>query len=132
MYRLLACLPACLLAHLLACRASGLVLPGLAVTRLPEFKSIAVSAHLWLPLIEVPGATPGRSWRLPSQTGHAMRLPQAAACASLPRRTLRWPAEAMLAAWLQRQAAQGWTLVGLEQSTESVQLQVEAAQLSWK
>lgn len=61
-----------------------------------------------------------------------MRLPQAAACASLPRRTLRWPAEAMLAAWLQRQAAQGWTLVGLEQSTESVQLQVEAAQLSWK
>ncbi|EFN52863.1 hypothetical protein CHLNCDRAFT_138347 [Chlorella variabilis] len=66
-------------------RASGLVLPGLAVTRLPEFKSIAVSAHLWLPLIEVP--------------------------------------EAMLAAWLQRQAAQGWTLVGLEQSTESVQLQ---------
>lgn len=39
----------------LPCRASSLVLPDLAVTRLPEFKSIAVTAHLWLPLQEVPG-----------------------------------------------------------------------------
>lgn len=34
------------------------------------------------------------------------------------------PAESALAAWLQAQAAAGWTLVGLEQTAESVQLQV--------
>lgn len=33
-------------------------------------------------------------------------------------------AEAALATWLQAQAAAGWALVGLEQTAESVQLQV--------
>ena len=42
------------------------------------------------------------------------------ACAA---RLNRPPAEAALSTWLQRQAAQGWTLVGLEQTAESAQLQ---------
>jgi hypothetical protein len=41
----------------------------------------------------------------------------------VPCAVCRVPAEAMLGPWLQRQAAQGWALVGLEQSSESVQLQ---------
>ncbi|PRW33151.1 methyltransferase TARBP1 [Chlorella sorokiniana] len=66
-------------------RASSLVLGDLAVTRQKEFTSIAVTAHHWVPLQEVP--------------------------------------EAALAPWLRRQAADGWALVGLEQTAESVPLQ---------
>ncbi|KAL4440005.1 hypothetical protein ABPG75_003006 [Micractinium tetrahymenae] len=66
-------------------RASCLVLGDMSVTRLKEFTSIAVTAHQWIPLAEVP--------------------------------------EAALATWLQAQATAGWTLVGLEQTAESVQLQ---------
>lgn len=50
-----------------------------------------------------------------------MTLPRATLLAQVP---LQEVPEAALAPWLRRQAADGWTLVGLEQTAESVPLQV--------
>lgn len=103
------------------CRASSLVLGDLAVTRQKEFTSIAVTAHHWVSSACAQwtarwccraGLTGNTCWSGSSVLSRHDQVP------------LQEVPEAALAPWLRRQAADGWALVGLEQTAESVPLQV--------
>jgi hypothetical protein len=56
----------CAAAPAFGCRASGLVLADLSVTKEKKFTAIAVTAHQWVPLLEVPGghSLAGLGWGL--------------------------------------------------------------------
>ncbi|GAB4823730.1 hypothetical protein N2152v2_010776 [Parachlorella kessleri] len=85
--------------------AGCLVLADASVTKDPSFAGISVTAEMWIPIKEVSG-----TYFLPVQWLRMAPM------------DLQGNEEAALLPWLQRQAALGYRLVGLEQTSQSTRL----------